>query len=126
MPLSNFFIDEKTGGRRSSFNKESDLKKSSEKIEIKTLNSIIKELGEPNFIKIDVEGFEFNVLKGLKKNLKNCNFLIEVRKSTKNQVRDYFKNKDYEVYLTDNGLKKINYTSDLPDFCNLLFIKKTT
>ena len=105
---------------------QSDLKKSSEKIEIKTLDSIIKEQGEPNFIKIDVEGFEFNVLKGLKTNLKNCNFLIEVRKSTKNQVRDYFKNKDYDVYLTDNGLKKINYTSDLPDFCNLLFIKKIT
>jgi FkbM family methyltransferase len=36
-----------------------------EKIEITTLDNLIKKFGIPNFIKIDVEGFEYEVLKGL-------------------------------------------------------------
>lgn len=36
-----------------------------EKKEITTIDMLIKEYGKPNFIKIDVEGFELNVLKGL-------------------------------------------------------------
>jgi len=34
-------------------------------VETTTLDELIKEYGEPNFIKIDVEGYEYEVLKGL-------------------------------------------------------------
>jgi FkbM family methyltransferase len=36
-----------------------------EKIQITTLDELIKKYGSPKFIKIDVEGFEYEVLKGL-------------------------------------------------------------
>ena len=46
----------------------SDLKWSSKtKIQITTLDSLIKKFGNPQYIKIDVEGYELNVLKGLTK-----------------------------------------------------------
>ena len=118
-----FYEDNITGGRLSSFHKEINLKISDSKIKIKKLDTIINEIGEPNFIKVDVEGYEINVLKGLNTDLKNCKFLVEVRKDTKEFVLNYFKNKNYKVYQTDNGLKEITYSSILPDFCNLLFVK---
>jgi FkbM family methyltransferase len=37
----------------------------SETVEITTLDNLIKEFGQPKFIKIDVEGYELEVLKGL-------------------------------------------------------------
>jgi FkbM family methyltransferase len=41
-----------------------------ETIEITTLDNLINEYGVPHFIKIDVEGFEFEVLKGLSQPIK--------------------------------------------------------
>lgn len=38
-----------------------------EKVEVTTLDALIAEFGEPQFIKIDVEGFEPEVIKGLSK-----------------------------------------------------------
>ena len=51
-----FYEDKITGGRVSSFQKEKYLEKSNSKVEIKTLDTIIQENIQPNFIKIDVEG----------------------------------------------------------------------
>jgi FkbM family methyltransferase len=43
-------------------------------IQITTLDRLIEEYGTPQFIKIDVEGFEYNVLKGLAKPVKALSF----------------------------------------------------
>ncbi len=43
-------------------------------IPITTLDQLIKEYGVPSYIKIDVEGFEVNVLKGLTKNVPLLSF----------------------------------------------------
>ena len=45
-----------------------------EKIEIVTLDSLIKQYGKPDFIKIDTEGFEQEVLKGLTTPVKALSF----------------------------------------------------
>ena len=39
-----------------------------------TLNELIKEFGFPKYIKIDVEGFEYSVLKGLDKDIEIISF----------------------------------------------------
>ena len=46
----------------------------SEKIEIVTLDMLIKEYGVPDFIKIDTEGFELEVIKGLSTPVKALSF----------------------------------------------------
>ena len=48
----------------------------------------------PNLIKIDVDGNEFNILKGLKKTLrkqKKISLLIETRKNTEQKVSEFLK-----------------------------------
>ena len=45
-------------------------------IEITTLDSLIDTYGEPNYIKIDVEGYEFNVIKGLSKKVGIISFEV--------------------------------------------------
>jgi FkbM family methyltransferase len=44
------------------------------KIEMTTLDNLIKRFGIPAFIKIDVEGYELEVLKGLSSPIKNISF----------------------------------------------------
>ena len=50
-------------------------------VEIDTLDSIILEHGKPSFIKIDVEGFEYDVLKGLSSPIKyiSCEYTVPER-----------------------------------------------
>jgi FkbM family methyltransferase len=53
----------------------SDYKWNKKKIvPVTTLDNLIKEFGEPNFCKIDVEGFELRVLKGLSRPIKYLSF----------------------------------------------------
>jgi hypothetical protein len=43
-------------------------------IEVTTLDSLIEEFGSPGFIKIDVEGYEFEVLSGLSRPVRALSF----------------------------------------------------
>ena len=45
-----------------------------EEVMTTTLDNLIEEFGLPNFIKIDVEGYELNVLKGLSKSINYLSF----------------------------------------------------
>jgi hypothetical protein len=93
-------------------------------VESITFDKLISQCGVPDFVKIDVEGFENQVLNSLT----NCDnktiFLVEVRESTKEFVFNYFHHKDYFCYCVDMVEKyKIDTSSSIPGFANLLFIK---
>ena len=65
-----------------------------QKVQTTTLDKLIKIYGLPKFCKIDVEGFEYNVLKGLSRKIPYISFEI---------TREFF----------DNAIKCINYLIEL-------------
>lgn len=119
-----FYRDTKTGGRMGSFKKEyvrNNFEGFTEKVVLKKFDSIISTYGEPTFVKIDVEGFEKDVISGLTLNFQNCVFLIEVRDETKNDVFLFFKEKGYQCIWVDGVDKQINKVEEIPRFANLIF-----
>ncbi len=76
-----------------------------------TLDELIKKYGEPQYIKIDVEGFEFEVLKGLRSPVRYLSF----------EFAHEFLDKTYQCikYLQRLGYMKFNYISEAnPNFEN--------
>lgn len=71
-------------------------------VETTTLDILIQEYGKPVFCKIDVEGFEYNVLKGLSEpvSMISFEFTPESMDSTLNCIK----------YLSSLGMKKFNYS----------------
>jgi FkbM family methyltransferase len=72
-PLVSSFNQEWIKGMKATHLKKKHWDKS-EKIEIVTLDMLIKEYGVPDFIKIDTEGFELEVIKGLSTAVKALSF----------------------------------------------------
>jgi FkbM family methyltransferase len=68
-------------------------------VEARTLQSIIDESGldKIDFLSLDVEGYEFDVLKGLNLKRKQISFmLIEIYEKDKNNISNYLNSFDYE------------------------------
>lgn len=84
-----------------------------EQVNIKTLDGL--NIPSPDFIKIDVEGFELNVLKGMKNILKNSNASLWIEIDEKNAKSIY-------EFLTEIGY----FVSDfvLSSSNNILFTKQ--
>lgn len=121
-----FYRDTETGGRRGTFNKRyvgEKFKGFKEIVNLKSFDTIISKFGEPDFVKIDVEGFEVDVLDGLTVDLTNSTFLIEVRNQTKEKVFDYFDKKGYGCICVDDNDRVINKAEEIPGFANLIFQK---
>ncbi len=72
------------------------------KIKTITLDKLISEYGQPSYIKIDVEGFEYNVIKGLSKKTGIISFEF-----TSEFFQDSIKCLDY---LENLGYKKFNFS----------------
>ena len=118
------FNDSLSGGRKSSFDKSlvgNNYIGTNEIVEVKTLDSQIDKYGLPNFIKIDSEGYEVQILKGLKKDFtKKTFFMIEVRDQTKNFVFNYFNRRGYSAFdVTTN--KIVSDSSHIHGTTNLFF-----
>jgi FkbM family methyltransferase len=111
------------------------------KVEIKTLDHLIAAYGVPKFCKIDVEGFEYEVLKGLNQplpmisleytpwrmepsilcidhlsNLGSCEFNITMNRSRKNVGQLHFNewvDKGTIIDLLNNDVRDTNTVGDL-------------
>lgn len=71
-----------------------------QKVPVITLDSFYeKETTFPDFVKIDVEGFEWNVIEGFKKTIEKVKpmLMIEIQ-SDANKIVSYFKSIGYKVY----------------------------
>ncbi|MDR1884572.1 MAG: FkbM family methyltransferase [Prevotella sp.] len=56
------------------------------RVPMTTLDALVKEYGEPSFIKIDVEGFELQVLKGLSTSVRYISFEYTVPEQTSHAI----------------------------------------
>lgn len=122
-----FFIDQETC-RTSSMKKEflSPLVLSERRRDVltSTLSTEIEKNGVPDFVKIDVEGMEYEVLCGLESTLDTI-FLIEVREETKSDIYDYFIKRDYKCLCIDGKEELfIHRVDEIPSIANLLFMPK--
>lgn len=106
-------------------------------IEIDTLDNFVNEnsIDKIDFIKIDVEGNELYVLQGAESCLKKLQpkLLIEMSEKnfnaagyTKQNIFNFLESLGYSIHLIlkRGKLKKVNISSDLPEFCNILAIPK--
>ena len=123
-----FFRDTETGGRMGSFGREfvqDKFKGFTDLVEVQTFDNMVQKYGNPNFVKIDVEGFEYNVLKGIKDFSRNTKFLVEVRERTKNDVFDVFATNNFRCFIVDNVESfEISNKNEIPSFADLLFIAR--
>ena len=125
--LMEFYRDSETGGRKGSFNRqfvEGNYKGHKEIVETVTIDTLIDQYGVPAFIKIDVEGFEAEVVAGLTKELPHTTFFVEVRKETQKPIFNYFQQRGYACFHIDkdNDVKVLD-SNHIPGFANLLFKK---
>jgi FkbM family methyltransferase len=122
-----FYRDTQTGGRMGSFDQRYVMKNFrgfTDEVATRTFDSMIDEYGEPNFVKIDVEGFEVQVMEGLTYALNKTVFIVEVRKETKESIFNYFSTRNYKCYIIDNKVDVLVSTcKQIPEFANLLFKK---
>lgn len=107
-----FYIDP-ISGQNNSFVKDFDGFKTSreksaetninvkiQKVPVVTLDSFYeKETKFPDFVKIDVEGFEWNVIEGFKKTIEKAKPLLMIEiQSDANEIISYFKSIGYKIY----------------------------
>jgi FkbM family methyltransferase len=121
-----FYRDTETGGRTGSFKKEfvgENYKGFKEKVSVRSFDDIVRLFGEPDFVKIDVEGFEDCIADGLTIELQNCIFLVETREETKHAVFGQFNKRGFECLWIDGQDQLVNKADDIQGIANLIFKK---
>ena len=108
-------------------------------VNVTTLDELIKEYGVPKFCKIDVEGFEYNVLKGLHHKIEYISFefsgefLTEINKCVRLLEKlgktqyNYSINENYELaskkWLSSRELIKKIQSMHGKDLCGDIYAK---
>lgn len=94
-----------TGAHRLAIHRPSPISKVQGEIEveIETLENLIvtNEIPQPEFLKIDAEGSEVDILEGLGKFITNVNAaVIEPDESNRERCEDILKNNGFRIYRT--------------------------
>jgi FkbM family methyltransferase len=90
------------------------------KVKIRSIDDICEEIGNIDFVKIDVEGEEYNVLAGAQKTLPNVKVLMVEVMNNQEKIFDLMKGNSFESY--DSKGKRIN---DIKNFSgNVFFVNK--
>ena len=123
--VKKFYIYTKDVGSSSLIKKEDSIESL---ISIKTLDSL--NMDRVDFIKIDVEGYEYNVLLGAEKTIQKLNPIIVLEyspifykkydKTHSKKIIDFLLEKKYNIYLVDNKYRRIK------DYLELESILKKT
>ena len=107
-------------------------------VDVKTLDEVIQNDFQPKMIKVDVEGFEFQVLKGATNTIKNCKpiLIIEFSVSRDNQydpfeMIDFIESFEFYEILKLSGTKErkskliqIKSREEFPNHDNIFCIPK--
>lgn len=122
------FIENETASHVSSINSINSII-----IPTRTIDNLLNELGfpSPDFIKIDVQGHELQVLKGADKALKNCIFcLLEVtllslgNEPLVNDIMNYMDYNGFQLYDISQFMRR-PYDKALYQ-CDFLFVRKNS
>lgn len=122
---NNSFIKDFKGfirNKKNSFVKNASVKEVTVDV-VRLENFIIHNKISPNFIKIDVEGFEFEVIKGLSYTLKNIQpiFMIEIQDNYKS-IYSIMKNENYLMF--NDNLRLIKNPDEFSGNTFFLHLKK--
>ena len=107
----NLFLDSLTGGRRNSFIETESGNFNGETISTQTttLDQAIENYGIPDLIKIDIEGFEEEVFKGVSNLYNQTIYCLELRNLSQNPILDKFTESGFMTFLLkDSSLEILN------------------
>ena len=99
------------------------------KIQITTVDKLIEKYGLPKFIKIDVENYEFEVLKGLTYAVDIISFEYAIPKIQKikdciNQIEKYNSDTEYNFSIGESMEFALTDWQSVTDFKNYIFAKE--
>ena len=101
--------------------KYTDRRTTSERVTLDTIDNIFRELSAPDFVKIDVEGYQLEVLKGGEYYLKTHAPLLmaelkdvgETNRSAFEEIEDYISDLGYQLYeIEKHSIRRCEKLSD--------------
>ena len=104
--------------------KETSPEQQIRKIPVKQLDTVMKSYSGPFGLKIDTEGHELEVLKGAKKTLKDCEFVI-TETSIKRRFENNYKFSDIITFMASQGFEAHSFLSGFtrsPRMSDVLFV----